>query len=268
MNGMRGLLAGTFLFAALSAMSAAASAPESSLRPSPRPAADAPAARAVPPAEVLAEGGVLRSPRPEARPEGRRGGLSLRVFGLRTQPDPDTTIGRRGALCGANDIEGVRLTAIAGRAQGCGVEEPVRVTAVGGIPLSQPATIDCPTALALRTWVNDALVPTVGRKGGGVARIDVFASYACRPRNNQKGARVSEHGRGRAIDIGGITLKNGTTMTVLRGWRDDSQGPILRQLHRAACGPFGTVLGPNSDRFHQNHFHFDTASYRSGPFCR
>ena len=32
-------------------------------------------------------------------------------------------------------------------------------------------------------------------------------------------------------------------MTVLRGWRDGTQGPILRQMHKAACGPFGTVLG-------------------------
>jgi hypothetical protein len=57
-------------------------------------------------------------------------------------------------------------------------------------------------------------------------------------------------------------------MSVLNGWRSESQGPMLKKLHRAACGPFGTVLGPASDRFHQNHFHFDTARYRSGPFCR
>jgi hypothetical protein len=160
------------------------------------------------------------------------------------------------------------LTPIAGRIQGCGLAEPVRVTSVGGIPLSHPATIDCTTALALRSWVNEALVPTVGSRGGGVGRIEVYASYACRPRNNQKGARVSEHGRGRAIDIGGITLKNGTMMSVLNGWRDETQGPILRKLHKAACGTFGTVLGPNSDRFHQNHFHFDTARHRNGSYCR
>ena len=42
----------------------------------------------------------------------------------------------------------------------------------------------------------------------------------------------------------------------------------MRKMHRTACGPFGTVLGPDSDRFHRDHFHFDTAKYRSGPFCR
>jgi len=30
----------------------------------------------------------------------------------------------------------------------------------------------------------------------------------------------------------------------------------------------GTVLGPEANRFHRDHFHFDTAEYRSGPYCR
>jgi hypothetical protein len=268
MRGLRSLLAGLLCAATLVTMPAIASAPETSPRPAARPAADAPAGRGRPPEEVLNSAGLLRSPRPEARPRDLQGRLTVRAVGIRTQPVPETTLRQRGALCGVRDLEGARLSPIAGRVQGCGVAEAVRVTSVAGIALSQPATIDCPTALALRSWVRDALLPTVGRKGGGVARIDVLASYACRPRNNQKGARISEHGRGRAIDIGGITLNNGARISVLKGWRDETQGPILRELHSAACGPFGTVLGPNSDRFHQNHFHFDTASYRSGPFCR
>jgi hypothetical protein len=236
-----------------------------SVRPQPRPEVDDPAPTVV---AVMSTSGVLRSPRPEIRPRGFQMQLTTVSAGVRTQPAPEGIIGRRGGLCGVRDLQGVRLAPIASRVRGCGVEEPVQVTAVAGVSLSQPATIDCPTALALRTWVKDALLPTVGRKGGGVARIEVAASYTCRPRNNQRGARISEHGRGRAVDIAGITLQNGSTLTVLGGWRDETQGPILQKLHRAACGPFGTVLGPNSDRFHQNHFHFDTARYRSGPYCR
>jgi hypothetical protein len=235
------------------------------VRPQPRPEVDDPETAVV---AVMSTSGVLRSPRPEIRPRGFLERLTTASAGVRTQPAPDGIIGRRGGLCGVRDLQGVRLAPIASRVQGCGLDEPVQLTAVDGIPLSQPATIDCPTALALRAWVKDAVLPTVGGKGGGVARIEVAASYTCRPRNNQRGARISEHGRGRAIDIAGITLQNGSTLSVLRGWRDETQGPILQKLHRAACGPFGTVLGPNSDRFHQNHFHFDTARYRSGPYCR
>ncbi|MGB5557749.1 MAG: extensin family protein, partial [Paracoccaceae bacterium] len=85
---------------------------------------------------------------------------------------------------------------------------------------------------------------------------------------NQKGARISEHGKGRAIDVSAIVLKNGASMSVQKGWRDPAQGKVLKAMHRAACGPFGTVLGPNANKFHQDHFHFDTARYRSGSYCR
>jgi len=43
---------------------------------------------------------------------------------------------------------------------------------------------------------------------------------------------------------------------------------ILREMHSTACGPFGTVLGPEANRFHRENFHFDTARYRSGRYCR
>jgi hypothetical protein len=292
MTRLRDIAAGLAVILSLAMVPevAPASAPDASVRPEPRPipetaampvAETAPAAVAGRPqprpavvdpepevVAVMSTSGVLRSPRPEMRPRGFQEQLTTVSAGVRTQPAPEGIIGRRGGLCGVRDLQGVRLSPIASRVQGCGLEDPVQVTSVDGVPLSQPATIDCPTALALRAWVKDALLPTIGQKGGGVARIEVAASYTCRPRNNQRGARISEHGRGRAIDIAGITLQNGSTLTVLRGWRDETQGPILQKLHRAACGPFGTVLGPNSDRFHQNHFHFDTARYRSGPYCR
>nr|WP_239025512.1 extensin family protein [Roseibacterium persicicum] len=207
-----------------------------------------------------------RSPRPEVRPDG----LEQRVRAAATRQTPSRVAqsGTRGALCGVPGLVGDRLEPITGRISGCGVADPVRLREVDGIALSTPATVNCQTARALQEWVQRSLVPTVGRRGGGVSSLRVVASYACRTRNNQAGARISEHGRGNAIDIAGIGLANGTELTVLGGWRDNRTGPILRELHRGACGPFGTVLGPNSDRFHQDHLHFDTASYRSGPYCR
>lgn len=258
-----GRLAAAFAALCVSATAALTSAPETSFRPEPRPVSEpAPQLR-----EVLSTSGVLRSPRPEARPQDLPREQTIRVAGVRSQPLPGLT-SRQGAVCGARDIEGVRLAPVTARVQGCGIEEPVRITSVAGVALSQAATVDCPTALALREWVTDAVVPTVGSRGGGVARLNVAAHYACRTRNNQKGARISEHGRGRAVDISGLVLKNGTVISVLKHWRDGTAGPILKDLHRAACGTFGTVLGPNADRFHRDHFHFDTARYRNGSFCR
>jgi hypothetical protein len=41
---------------------------------------------------------------------------------------------------------------------------------------------------------------------------------------------------------------------------------FVRSLHEAACQRFGTVLGPEANEAHKNHFHLDMKSRRSG-FC-
>ena len=204
--------------------------------------------------------------RPSLRPDGLE--ERSRAASTRATPGRVTQPGARGALCGSAGILGDRLETIPGRIRGCGIPEPVRVREIDGVTLNQPATLNCDAALALQTWLREGVVPVVGRTGGGVSSLRVVASYACRTRNNQPGARLSEHSTGNAIDIAGIGLVNGRELTVLTGWRSGQSSRLLRRMHQEACGPFGTVLGPNSDRFHRDHFHFDVASYRSGPYCR
>jgi hypothetical protein len=275
---------------------ATALAPRLSLRPLPRgaariarPAAAAPSAMsgigsaaaalalaaAVPdpattrPAAVT--GTQTASAEATARPSGRPEGLEARTraAAARMTPGRVTEPGTRGAaLCGMPGLEGEQLPPITGRISGCGIADPVRLRVVDGVPLSTPATINCATARALQTWLREGVIPAVGRTGGGVASLRVAASYACRTRNHRAGARLSEHATGNAIDISAIGLADGTEISVLDDWGRDREGRILRQVHSAACGPFGTVLGPNSDRFHRDHFHFDVASYRSGAYCR
>lgn len=174
----------------------------------------------------------------------------------------------KGAVCGDPDIQGDIVGRVPGKVAGCGVSKAVRVRSVSGIALSQQSVMDCGTAQALKTWVDNSVKPALRKKGGGLAGLRVAAHYACRTRNNKIGARISEHGKGRAIDISGFVLRDGSMITVLKGWtaRDTSQA--LREIHRGACGPFGTVLGPHADSYHRDHFHFDTARYRSGTYCR
>lgn len=194
------------------------------------------------------------------------------MVGLGTRDTPgvmrNDVSGFGGLLCGDPAIRGSTLPRIAGPIAGCGVVDPVSVAGVAGLSLSQHATLDCATARALKSWVVNSVRPSVGRRGGGATSLRIAAHYACRTRNNQPGAKVSEHGRGKAIDISAIGLADGSEITVLDGWNTFRRGRILRKLHQGACGPFGTVLGPEADAFHKDHFHFDTASYRSGSYCR
>jgi hypothetical protein len=46
-----------------------------------------------------------------------------------------------------------------------------------------------------------------------------------------------------------------------------SESVFLRRLHRGACGTFGTVLGPDANEAHRNHFHFDLAARKRSAFC-
>ena len=172
-----------------------------------------------------------------------------------------------GGLCGDPLLVGEPIGSVAGPGV-CGIKNAVSLRQVGNIRLTQAASIDCTTARALRQWVETGAVPAIGNRGGGIDSLKVAAHYACRTRNHRRGAKISEHGKGKAIDISAIRLKDGTEITLLEGWNSKRDGAALRTMWRAACGPFGTVLGPESDRFHRDHFHFDTASYRSGSYCR
>lgn len=203
------------------------------------------------------EAALAASAVPRPRPEDRRV----------APPAIIETTGGRQAVCGVRDIVGAPAQSIRGRLPGCGVSNPVRVTSVAGVALSRASLMDCTTAKALRSWVENGVKPGVGRLGGGPGRINVVADYACRTINHRPGGNISEHGKGKAIDISGITLRNGKTLSIARDWSRRSEGAVLKRLHRAACGPFGTVLGPEADRFHQDHFHFDTKSRRN-PYCR
>lgn len=247
------------LAAVLIAGSALAQAPDHSLRPMPR-VADAQTAPQMQVAEetvTQARFGMVHSLRPALRSPS----IEQKAMAKRQQL-------RRGSVCGDIDVQGEEVGPVPGKIAGCGIENAVRITSVSGIGLTQAALLDCTTARTLRTWVDKSAKPAFRQMGGGLASLRVAAHYACRTRNNQKGARISEHGRGRAIDISGFILKDGATVTVLEGWTKRGQSRALRKVHRGACGPFGTVLGPESDRFHRTHFHFDTARYRGGPYCR
>lgn len=208
---------------------------------------------------------VANSLRPELRPDGLE--QRVRAAATRNTPGRVAQPGRNtGSLCGVVGLQGEEIEPVTGRISGCGIPNAVRLRTVHGIALTTPATINCTTAQSVSEWVLDA-EEIIGRTGGGMANLRVVASYACRTRNSRAGARLSEHATGNAVDIAGIGLQNGSELSVLSDWRSGNAS-IMRGLHEAACGTFGTVLGPESDRFHQDHFHLDVASYRSGAYCR
>lgn len=43
---------------------------------------------------------------------------------------------------------------------------------------------------------------------------------------------------------------------------------FLKRVHREACKYFGTVLGPDANEAHRDHFHFDMAPRKRSNYCR
>lgn len=249
--------------AAAAEVPAAPAAPAASSRPVPRPApapvtaaADLPATQAAP--------AVSSRPRPRAgRPEAAIPPATVAAMNL-----PPRAIHPPGAeICDDPRLEGARIPAISSPNAACGIPQPVRISHVAGVRLSRPITVNCRMAVQLADWVEYAAIPASEAIGEHLALITTFDSYSCRPRNNKRGNRLSEHGRGNAVDIAGFVFASGRQVTVLEGWKRSSESPFLKTLHARACGLFGTVLGPNADPYHRNHFHLDVAERRAG-YCR
>jgi len=174
-----------------------------------------------------------------------------------------------GKVCRNKRLIGKEVPPVPGKLRGCGIKKgAIKLYQVDGVKLSTPAVMTCDTAKALEKWVEKGLKRSVRSFGGGAKEIKVAAGYSCRTRNNRPGAKISEHGKGKAIDISAIKLKSGESISVLKDWNNGKKGRILKKMHKQACGPFGTVLGPNADRYHKDHFHFDIAKHRGGPYCR
>jgi hypothetical protein len=154
---------------------------------------------------------------------------------------------------------------------GCQVHNGYHVTALAHVKFSDMATITCDIADTLANWLNDSVQPHAKAiYGEQVVAIRVMASYSCRGRDNVSGAKLSQHGLGNAIDIGGFTLASGREIVVLTGWEGDANDQaFLRAIRSEACGPFHTVLGPGSDSYHANHIHLDLQQERrgGGPYC-
>lgn len=172
-----------------------------------------------------------------------------------------------GAICGDPRILGVELDDIGRPGQGCGIDDPVRVYAVGGVLLSPRPRMNCEAASALRQWSDTDGARAAKDAGLRIARLNVASGYACRRRNNASRGRLSEHAKGNAIDISAVTFTNGETATVLGDWHRGRYSKVMQGLHGSACGSFGVVLGPRADRHHRDHFHFDISN-RNRPYCR
>jgi hypothetical protein len=146
----------------------------------------------------------------------------------------------------------------------CGIDHPFKVSAFnnGSVGLKSKVTLACPIIPRIDAWLDEIVKPA-SMMYFGVSLVDVKAgSYSCRPRNNQRGAKFSEHAYGNALDVMAFVLADGREVSVVKGWKGDpTEQEFLREAFVGACRYFTTVLGPGSDAFHYDHLHIDLARH-------
>ncbi len=153
--------------------------------------------------------------------------------------------------------------------QGCAAPHPITVSKLSPtVALEPQAVLTCAMAEASARFVRDHAAPLAKEAfGAPLATVEQASSYVCRPRRG--GAKLSEHAFANALDWSALTLADGTRIEVRA--HDAEKEPrafkLISTLHKRACGPFATVLGPGSDADHADHFHFDLAKRRN-PFCQ
>ncbi len=179
-----------------------------------------------------------------------------------SQPSPEQAAEACYARLAKRQVLYDRLAEMKGEG-GCAVEAAVRMSQ-GGVTWARPGVVSCPFAETLTDFETAVMQPLAMEIfGQPIRRLHHMGTYSCRKRNGGLTGRTSEHGFGRAIDIRGFELADGTVVDVSRDWsRGDRKAQFLHALAQRACGRFAVVLTPNHDRLHQDHLHLDSGRYR------
>lgn len=153
-------------------------------------------------------------------------------------------------------------------AAGCPLTNVVRVRRTG-LEYNAHFTLTCPLAVAWLMFERQQLQPLAQQHfNSELQRVEHYGSFACRNIYHRENARRSQHASANAFDVAGFRFADGTRVTVLRDW-DNNAAPaksaFLREAHSRACQYFGTVLGPDYNQPHENHFHLDGSGFG---FCR
>ncbi len=156
--------------------------------------------------------------------------------------------------------------------QGCSNIGTVQLTAlrsdVAQMSVSNIGPVTCQVGNAFAAWARFGVDRAAQQiLGSSLERIETFGSYSCR--NVAGTSRRSAHSTASAIDIAAFVLKDGRRITVASDWNGgtSAERQFLRTIQRSACRRFDTVLGPEYNAAHQDHFHVEGV-IEGDSFCR
>jgi len=148
----------------------------------------------------------------------------------------------------------------------CGGRDLIRLNAVllpnrKRVEVRPTAVLRCAMAESIAAWLRDEASGYVTALGDALRSVDTYGSYECRGRNWVADAKVSEHGKGNAIDLRALVLADGRHITLTD---ETFSKPFRENLRDSACHRFTTVLGPGADSHHNDHIHLDSLERNDG----
>jgi hypothetical protein len=181
-----------------------------------------------------------------------------------------------GAQCqGLLETAGVRFDALPRRKASaqCGYDDAVRFSGGGALEIGyRPSDLgtSCKVAAGLALWewhvVQPAALEHFGQK---VAGIEHFGSYSCRRIYGRTEGQWSEHSTANAVDIAAFRLEDGSRVSLIGDWNDAGpKSAFLRDVRDGACKIFASVLSPDYNAAHRDHFHFDQRGTTGWRACR
>lgn len=148
---------------------------------------------------------------------------------------------------------------------GCSAYGSVKLIDIG-VPATNLGAMTCNLAANFAAWARYGVQPAARLiLGAEIEKIETFGTYNCRPVAGS--GRLSEHAHSNAIDISAFVLSDGRRISIEKDWNGDQRArQFLQIVHASACKRFRTVLSPDYNAAHHDHFHFDMGG--SGGFCR
>ena len=146
--------------------------------------------------------------------------------------------------------------------QGCSILGTVQLASLPSdqsqLSVTNLGPVTCEVSQAFTGWARYG-VDRAARQilGSPVHSIETMGSFSCR--NVAGSGRRSAHATGAAIDVSGFVLEDGRRITVQGGWNGGTakEREFLRVVQQSACKRFDTVLGPDYNSAHEDHFHVE-----------
>ncbi|MGI9403709.1 MAG: extensin family protein, partial [Hyphomicrobium sp.] len=127
-------------------------------------------------------------------------------------------------------------------------------------------TADGRTIKVLTNWGPTKRDIAKAKKKHEAAKAAAAKAAAAKQKNAAAKDKATVHKA--RLKVNGLPAASKSSENEMLAPAKTKEAAFLKRLHKGACRIFGTVLGPELNESHRNHFHFDMKQRRRRSVCR